>query len=74
MSFGIEEDRYAEEEAQAGGDHREAAVGRCTGLASVQISQGASMADAIRQMGLSEVTLYRWRQAFGGLKTDQVKL
>jgi putative transposase len=39
----------------------------------VLVSQGASMADAIRQIGVSEVTLYRWRQEFGGLKTDQVK-
>ena len=37
------------------------------------VSQGASMADAIRQIGVSEVTFYRWRQEFGGLKTDQVK-
>ncbi len=27
----------------------------------------------IRQIGVSEVTFYRWRQEFGGLKTDQVK-
>ena len=39
----------------------------------VLVSQGASMADAIRQIGVSEVTFYRWRQEFGGLKTDQVK-
>ena len=32
-----------------------------------------AMADAIRQIGVSEVTYYRWRQEFGGLKTDQVK-
>ena len=37
------------------------------------VSQGASMADAIRQIGVSEVTFYRWRQEFGGLKSDQVK-
>jgi putative transposase len=29
--------------------------------------------DAIRQIGVSEVTYYRWRQEFGGLKTEQVK-
>ena len=29
--------------------------------------------DAIRQIGVSEVTFYRWRQEFGGLKSDQVK-
>ena len=39
----------------------------------VLASQGTSMADAIRQIGVSEVTFYRWRQEFGGLKTDQVK-
>ena len=39
----------------------------------VLVSQGASMADAIRQIGVSEVTFYRWRQEFGGLKADQVK-
>ncbi len=39
----------------------------------VLVSQGASMADAIRQIGVSEVTFYRWRQEYGGLKTDQIK-
>ena len=28
---------------------------------------------AIRQIGVSEVTYYRWRQEFGGLKIEQVK-
>jgi putative transposase len=39
----------------------------------VLTSQGASVADAIRQIGVSEVTYYRWRQEYGGLKSDQVK-
>jgi len=39
----------------------------------VLTSQGTGMADAIRQIGVSEVTFYRWRREFGGLKTDQVK-
>jgi transposase-like protein len=39
----------------------------------VLLSQGQNMADAIRQIGVSEVTYYRWRQEFGGLKTEQVK-
>jgi transposase-like protein len=39
----------------------------------VLVSQGTSMADAIRQIGVSEVTFYRWRQEFGGLKIEQVK-
>jgi transposase-like protein len=39
----------------------------------VLVSQGETIADAIRQIGVSEVTYYRWRQEFGGLKTEQVK-
>jgi putative transposase len=39
----------------------------------VLISQGQNVADAIRQIGVSEVTYYRWRQEFGGLKLEQVK-
>ena len=39
----------------------------------VLVSQGQNIADAIRQIGVSEVTYYRWRQEFGGLKSDQVK-
>ena len=39
----------------------------------VLVSQGHNIADAIRQIGVSEVTYYRWRQEYGGLKTEQVK-
>jgi Transposase len=42
-------------------------------IASGQTAQGQNMVDAIRQIGVSEVTYYRWRQEFGGLKTEQVK-
>jgi len=31
------------------------------------------VAEAIRSIGISEVSYYRWRQEFGGLKSDQVK-
>ena len=31
------------------------------------------MADAIRSISVSELTYYRWRKEFGGLKSDQVK-
>ncbi len=41
--------------------------------ADVLISQGQDVADVIRQIGVSEVTYYRWRQEYGGLKTEQVK-
>ena len=41
--------------------------------ADVLVSQGQSVADAIRSIGVTEVTYYRWRQEYGGLKSDQVK-
>ena len=39
----------------------------------VLVSQGQSVADAVRSIGVTEVTYYRWRQEYGGLKADQVK-
>jgi putative transposase len=39
----------------------------------VLTSQGTSVADAIRSIGVTEVTYYRWRQEFGGLRSNQVK-
>ncbi len=36
-------------------------------------SQGSSVADAIRQIGVTEVTYYRWRKEYGGLKSGQVR-
>ena len=31
------------------------------------------MADAVRAIGVTEPTYYRWRTEFGGLKLDQVR-
>jgi putative transposase len=39
----------------------------------VLTSQGATVADAIRQIGVTQLTYYRWRKEFGGLQTNQVK-
>lgn len=36
-------------------------------------SQGKTVADAVRAIGVTEVTYYRWRKEYGGLKGDQVK-
>ena len=38
----------------------------------VLVSQGKPVADAVRDIGVTEVTYYRWQQEFGGLKSDQV--
>ena len=39
----------------------------------VLVAQGRPVADAIRTIGVTEVTYYRWKQEYGGLKTVQVK-
>jgi putative transposase len=39
----------------------------------VLAGQGTPVADAIRAIGVTEPTYYRWRQEFGGLKLDQVR-
>src|SRR5271165_5049258 len=39
----------------------------------VLTSQGHAVADAVRTIGVTEVTYYRWRNEYGGLKGDQVK-
>ena len=31
------------------------------------------MAEAVRQIGITEQTLYRWRKEYGGLKVDQAR-
>lgn len=36
-------------------------------------SQRRPVAEAVRSIGVTEVTYYRWRQEHGGLKGDQVK-
>jgi putative transposase len=46
-----------------------------TKLRQVEVltAQGRPVAEAIRSIGVTEVTFYRWRQEYGGLKGDQVK-
>ncbi|MDR5726292.1 MAG: IS3 family transposase [Terriglobia bacterium] len=39
----------------------------------VLVAQGRPVADAVRAIGVTEVTYYRWRNEYGGLKGDQVK-
>jgi transposase-like protein len=43
------------------------------GRVEVLISQGKSAVDAIRSIGVTDATFYRWRQEYGRLKVDQVK-
>ena len=46
-----------------------------TKLREVEVlqSQGMAAADAIRQIGVSEVTYYRWRKEYRGMAINQLK-
>jgi len=39
----------------------------------VLLSQGKSVGEAVRTIGVTQFTYYRWRKEFGGLKGGQVK-
>jgi transposase-like protein len=39
----------------------------------VLMAQGRLVSDAVRSIGVTEVTYYRWRNEYGGLKGNQVK-
>jgi putative transposase len=39
----------------------------------VMIGQGKAVVEAVRTLGETEQTYYRWRAEYGGLKLDQVK-
>ena len=41
--------------------------------AEVAISQGHTVAQACREIAVTEQTFYRWRNEYGGLRLDQAK-
>ena len=41
--------------------------------AGVLLSQGKSVSDACRQIGVTDNTYYRWRKEYGEVRTDQAK-
>ena len=41
--------------------------------ADVLIAQRQTVAQAYKQIGVTEQTYYRWRKEYGGLKADQAK-
>lgn len=41
--------------------------------ADVLLSQGATVADLVKALEVSEVTYYRWRKEYGGMKITQAK-
>ena len=41
--------------------------------AEVAISEGSTVAEASRKIGVTEQTFYRWRAEYGGLRIDQAR-
>jgi len=41
--------------------------------ADILISQGKTVVETIRVLGISDVSYYRWRKEYGGMTTSQVK-
>lgn len=41
--------------------------------ADILIGQGHTVAQAIKSIGITEVTYYRWRQEYGGMSRSQAK-
>ncbi len=41
--------------------------------AEVMISQGKSISQATRQIGIVDQTYYKWRREYGGMRVDQAK-
>ncbi len=41
--------------------------------ADVALAKGATVAQACKQLGITDQTYYRWRREFGGMKVDQAR-
>ena len=41
--------------------------------AEVGLSQGSTVGQVCRRLGISEQTYYRWRKQYGGMKVSQAK-
>ena len=41
--------------------------------AEVELSQGRTVVQVCKKIGITEQTYYRWRKEYGGMRTEQVK-
>ena len=39
--------------------------------AEVMLNQGATLSAILKKIGISDVTYYRWRKEYGGMRVDQ---
>ena len=56
-----------------GGAHKPEEIVAKLRQVDVVVSQGRPVAEAVRSIGVTQFTYYRWRKEFGGRKTGQVK-
>ena len=57
----------------AGKQHKPEEVVAKLRQVEVLLAQGKSAVEAVRTLGVTEQTPYRWRAEYGGLKLDQVR-
>jgi hypothetical protein len=43
------------------------------GQAEIRTSEGKTIAEAVRELGISEQTYYRWRKQYGGMEVNQAR-
>ena len=67
VAWAVGRGRNAKEEAYTRAGHQQASG---SGGGS---GPGGTVAEASRQIGVTEQTFYRWRNEYGGLRIDQVK-
>jgi len=41
--------------------------------AEVLLAEGVSVGEVVRRLGVTQVTYYRWRKEYGGMKVDQAR-
>jgi len=41
--------------------------------AEVLLARGKKVAEVVKELGIHEVTYYRWRKEYGGMRVDQMK-
>ena len=41
--------------------------------AEVLLAEGVSVGEVVHRLGVTQVTYYRWRKEYGGIKVDQAK-
>ena len=39
----------------------------------VEVGRGKTVAEAVKKIGVTEQTYYRWKKQYGGLRIDQAK-